>query len=183
MCSKSDLNLFRVCSNVSDRLLFVCGLCQVFVRTMTDRWWDTLLGRDQQHLKRNKYKIIKYNKVIERERERVCNWKDAMLRYSYGYKPFIMVGRMLSGNFDIQLQGKLVFISSVVVSMLASSAVDLGTISGQVIAKTMKLIFVLKTGLFRIRIMCPSGKTYVPSNCCFQWASTINISSIKRASS
>ena len=49
---------------------------------------------------------------------------------------------MLSENFGIQLQGKIVYIGSVAVSMLASSVVDLGTTSGQVIAKTMKLIFV-----------------------------------------
>jgi hypothetical protein len=54
----------------------------------------------------------------------------------------IIVGRMLSENFGIQLQGNIVCIGSVAVSMLASSAVDLGTTSGQVIAKTMELICV-----------------------------------------
>jgi hypothetical protein len=49
---------------------------------------------------------------------------------------------MLSENFGIQLQGNIVCIGSVAVSMLASSAVDLGTTSGQVIAKTMELIVV-----------------------------------------
>ena len=49
---------------------------------------------------------------------------------------------MLSENFGIQLQGNIVCIDSVAVSLLASSAVDFGTTSGQVIAKTMKLIFV-----------------------------------------
>ena len=66
-----------------------------------------------------------------------------MLRYSYGYNPFIIVGRMLSENFGIQLQGKIACIGSVAVSMIASSAVDLGTTSGQVISKPMKLIFVI----------------------------------------
>ena len=65
-----------------------------------------------------------------------------MLRYSYGYNPFIIVGRMLSENFGIQLQGKIVCIGSVAACMLASSVVDLGTTSGQVFAKTMKLICV-----------------------------------------
>jgi hypothetical protein len=45
--------------------------------------------------------------------------------------------RMLSENFGIQQQGNIVCIGSVAVSMLASSAVDLGTTSGQVIAKTI----------------------------------------------
>jgi hypothetical protein len=50
--------MFTVCSNVSGsrgRSLCVCGLYQVYVRTMTDRWWDMLLGRDQ-HLKK-KHKL------------------------------------------------------------------------------------------------------------------------------
>ena len=59
-----------------------------------------------------------------------------MLRYSYGYNLFIIVGRMLSENFGIQLQGKIVYIASLAVSMLASSVVDLGTTSGQVLANT-----------------------------------------------
>jgi hypothetical protein len=65
-----------------------------------------------------------------------------MLQYSYGYNPFIIVERMLSENFGIQQQGNIVCIGSVAVSMLASSAVDLGTTSGQVRAKTMELICV-----------------------------------------
>jgi hypothetical protein len=43
---------------------------------------------------------------------------------------------MLSENFGVQLQGKIVYIASLAVSMLASSVVDLGTTSGQVLANT-----------------------------------------------
>ena len=63
-----------------------------------------------------------------------------MLRYLYGYNPFIIVWRMLTENFSIQLQGKTVWVGSVAVDMLSSSVVDMGTISGQVISKTTKLI-------------------------------------------
>jgi hypothetical protein len=56
------------------------------------------------------------------------------------------------------------------VNMLASSAVHRGfeTLSGQ--TKDYQLEFVaspLKTDWFRIRIMCPSGATCLPVDCCF----------------
>jgi putative effector of murein hydrolase LrgA (UPF0299 family) len=65
-----------------------------------------------------------------------------MLRFSYQYNPFIIVGQMISENFGIQLQGNIVCMVGVMVSVLVSNAVDLCTTSGQVTAKTMKLIFV-----------------------------------------
>ena len=65
-----------------------------------------------------------------------------MLRFSYQYNPFIIVGQMISENFGIQLQGNIVCMVGVMVSVLVSSVVDLCTTSGQVTVKTMKLIFV-----------------------------------------
>jgi hypothetical protein len=83
---------------------------------------------------------------------------------------------MVSENFGIQLQGNIVCMGGVVVSVLVLSAVDLCATSGQVLAKTMKCICVasplsmqykgVRTRLLRIRIMCPSGAKYVPSDCC-----------------
>ena len=56
-----------------------------------------------------------------------------MLRFSYRYYPYIIVGRMISENFGIQLQGKIVCMGGVMVSVLVSSAVDPCTTSAQVI--------------------------------------------------
>ena len=70
-------------------------------------------------------------------------------------------------------------IGGVMVSMLASGAVDCGCEpwSGQ--TKTIKLVFVAsplstqhlgeraKTGWLGIRIMCLNGVIYLPVNCCF----------------
>jgi hypothetical protein len=65
------------------------------------------------------------------------------------------------------------------VSVLASSVVDRGFESGRVKPKTLKLVFVAsplstqhlgeraKTGWLGIRIMCPSGATCLPADCCF----------------
>jgi len=49
---------------------------------------------------------------------------------------------MISENVGIQQQGKIVCMDGVMISVLVSSAVELSTTFGQVIAKTMKLIFV-----------------------------------------
>ena len=69
-------------------------------------------------------------------------------------------------------------IGGIVVSMLASSAVDRGFEPGRVKPKTMKLVFVAflqstqhlgertKTSWLGIRKMCPSGATYLPNDCC-----------------
>ena len=76
----------------------------------------------------------------------------------------------------------------VMVSVLASSAVDLGfeSYTNRVKPKIIKLVFVAsplstqhqgeiaKTGWLGIRIMCPSGATCLPADL-FQWASTIKI--------
>jgi hypothetical protein len=61
---------------------------------------------------------------------------------------------------------------SVLISIVGSSP-------GRVIPKTIKLVFVAsplstqhkgeraKTGWLRIRIICPSGATCIPTDCCF----------------
>ena len=68
-------------------------------------------------------------------------------------------------------------IDSVMVSVLASSAINCGYELGLVKQKNIKLIFVAsplrtqhygekaKTGWLGIRIMCPSGATYLPNDC------------------
>jgi hypothetical protein len=57
--------------------------------------------------------------------------------------------------------------SGVMVIMLASSAVDPGLElrSGQ--TKDYTLRRRAKTGWFGIRVMCPSGATCLPTDCCF----------------
>jgi hypothetical protein len=70
-------------------------------------------------------------------------------------------------------------IGGIVVSMLASSAVDRGFVPGRVKPKTMKLVFVAflqstqhlgertKTSWLGIRILCPSGASCLSADCCF----------------
>jgi hypothetical protein len=70
-------------------------------------------------------------------------------------------------------------IGGIVVSMLASSAVDRGFEPGRVKPKTMKLVFVAflqstqhlgertKTSWLGIRILCPSGASCLSADCCF----------------
>ena len=65
------------------------------------------------------------------------------------------------------------------VSMLTSNAVDCGFYSGQVYPKIVELVFGAslpsmqhwdvrsKTGWLRIRVMCWSGATCLPADCCF----------------
>jgi hypothetical protein len=65
------------------------------------------------------------------------------------------------------------------ISMLASSAVDMSSCLGRVIPKTIKLTFVAspvslqhlgirsKTGWLGIRQMCQSEATCLPVDCCF----------------
>ena len=65
------------------------------------------------------------------------------------------------------------------VSVIASSAVDRGFEPGRIEPKTVKLVFVAsllstqhygeraKTGWLGIRIVCPSGMTCLPADCCF----------------
>jgi hypothetical protein len=69
--------------------------------------------------------------------------------------------------------------SGVMVSVLASSAVDRGCEPGRVKQKTIKLVFVAsplstqhegeraKTDWLGVRIMCPSRATCLPVDCCF----------------
>ena len=85
---------------------------------------------------------------------------------------------MISENVGIQQQGKIVCMDGVMVSLVVSSAVELSTTFGQVIAETMKLIFVasplsmqyqgvrVKIGSLNFRTMCSSGATCVPLDCC-----------------
>ena len=70
-------------------------------------------------------------------------------------------------------------IGDVMVSVLASIAVDRGFKPGRVKPKTIKLVFVAsllstqhsgeraKTGWLGIRIMCQSGATCLSADCCF----------------
>ena len=78
------------------------------------------------------------------------------------------------------------------VSMLASSAVDRCLISGRDKPKTIGLVFVAsllsmkhsaeraKTGWLGIGIMCPSGATCLPTDCCFSENSTRHVSLVQR---
>ena len=50
--------------------------------------------------------------------------------------------RLISENFRIQMQGKFICMGGVMLSELASRAVDLGSTSGQVMTRTMKVICV-----------------------------------------
>jgi hypothetical protein len=71
------------------------------------------------------------------------------------------------------------FIGGVMVRVLASSAIDRGFDPVRVKPKTKKLVIFCfsakhaelrrrsKTGWFGIRIMCPSGATCLPVDCCF----------------
>ena len=65
------------------------------------------------------------------------------------------------------------------VSVFTSSVVDRGSNPDWVKPKTIKLVFVAswlstqhwgeraRTGWLEIRIMCPSGATCLPADCCF----------------
>ena len=78
-------------------------------------------------------------------------------------------------------------IGGVMVSVLALSAVDRGFEPDRVKPKTIILVFVAsplsthhkgeraKTGWNGIRIMCPSGATCLPADCCFGELVTITI--------
>ena len=70
-------------------------------------------------------------------------------------------------------------IGDVMVCVIASSSVDRGFEPEWFKPKTIKLVFVasplrmqhegvrVKTGWLGIRIMCPNGATYLPTDCCF----------------